>query len=174
MYELKRKAVVCLDSNVVIWGFVGEADRNNFDKLEKSRQLIEECSKLGVNAFIPSIVLAEVVSGCENIDKAAKLYSGITKKFRVAPFDGFAAYHYALLWQRKKELQRNRNQNLSGRRDALKADCMIIATAIALKAECIFTGNNEVKVFRELAQAKIQVEAPPGFSRQGELLDFEN
>ncbi|MEM9452269.1 MAG: PIN domain-containing protein [Cyanobacteria bacterium P01_E01_bin.6] len=168
MYELRRGDIVCFDSNVIIWGFIQESDTTNADKISKSIHLIEECSRLEVNVVIPSIALAEVISGCKSKKTAEKIHSEIFKSFRVVPFDSMAAFQYSELWRVKKKSQKGKNK-IEGTRNTLKADCMIIATALSAKAHCIYTGNNEVEKFKKLAQSKIEVESPPGFLQQTTL-----
>ena len=173
MHQLKRKDIVCFDSNVVIWSICSESGaelaETELAKIEKARHLLEECSRLQINVYVPSVALAEVISGCKDSQEATNLQRLLFKHFRIAPFDAFAANIYADLWRLKKEFKQNGIQ-IDGARKALKADCMIIATAIAVKAKCIYTGDGEVEKFKKFAQSRIAISGPPSFASQTAIL----
>lgn len=165
MRKLKRGELICIDTHIVIWGILKEARPHDQAFIEKAEHFFEECSELNIKVIIPSVVLGEVLAGCEPSDKPDFLQY-IQQKFIIAPYDQIASYYFSEMWRNKEELKKAQGnvEAITITRAALKADFMIIATAMAQQAQCIYT--REINNFRNFAQNSIDIEPLPGYSKQ--------
>jgi predicted nucleic acid-binding protein len=153
--------LVCFDTHMIIWGIQGlNGTPGQEERIKKAEYLISLCEKDDVTIMVPSIVLAEVLCALDT-----RLHAEVAKlmnyRFMVPPFDGQAALQFAKIWQNKKPIP-----DIS--RQEMKADYMIIATALARKAECIYSEDKKLKNF---AQDYIEVKPLPALpDTQIELL----
>ena len=70
------------------------------------------------------------------------------KTFRIIPFDDLAAKYFAEIWQKNKASRMTaREKGIS--RAEIKADYMIVATAAAHKAFCIYSNDPHLPMFSE-------------------------
>ena len=70
------------------------------------------------------------------------------KQFIIAPFDALAASKFSLIWQANKpadDAKQIIREHIT--RAELRADSMIVATAVARKAECIYSHDKWIKTF---------------------------
>jgi hypothetical protein len=82
--------------------------------------------------------------------------------FVTAPFDLPAASRFAILWNERQQnnVIRDLQQIHKATREELKVDCLIVATALAREAACIYSHDVKLKTF---AGESIQVlELPVG------------
>jgi len=144
---MSEPAIVCFDTQVLIWGIKREAAPKQTGLIERSEYLIRQCEESDTKVIIPAIVLAELLSGTDR-----RLHGNVTqivqKNFIVAPFDSQAAQKYAEMWNAQKHT-RKKLQNEGFTRSELKADCMIAAIAIVRKAGCIYTRDRGLKNFAQ-------------------------
>ena len=98
--------------------------------------------------MVPSVVLAELLTAIDQ-KHHAMVHNLIASSFLVPPFDSAASTIFAKLWQSRKDsgaIERIRSE-LGATRQELKADCMIVATGIAHKADAIFSHDLKLKNF---------------------------
>jgi len=69
--------------------------------------------------------------------------------FIIAPYGVQAAVHFASLWQDRQErnIVKDLQDTEKATRAELRADCMIVATALAQKASCIYSHDRKLKTF---------------------------
>ena len=69
--------------------------------------------------------------------------------FVTAPFDLHAASRFAVLWNDRQErnIIRGLQQTQKATREELKVDCLIVATALAQEASCIYSHDGKLKAF---------------------------
>ena len=140
-------SIVCLDTQILIWAIKEETESGQEDMVYRSQALIERLDKADKKLLIPSIVIGEFLirMPSETHQTTTNL---IQRNFMVATFDLRAASHYAKIWRAKQGKELLDELKASGKtRQELKADRMIIATAIANGAECIYSHDKGVVAF---------------------------
>lgn len=98
---------------------------------------------------MPSIVIGEVLCGVTRDDEREEFHS-LTNEFMTAPYDVPAALKFSRLFGRgasskQAEVKAIRDSGVAATsRDGLKADLMIIATALAHNASILYTHDEEM------------------------------
>jgi len=139
-------AVVFLDTNIVLWGILGQSKPDQKGMIPKAKYLFEDLSKKHHDVHISSVTLAEVLCGIP-ANKQHIVREAISKHLMVIPFDTLAAKHYGLLWREMKDngtycvLQ----EEFSMIRREFVADCMILGTAISRHASMLYTNDKKLK-----------------------------
>jgi predicted nucleic acid-binding protein len=160
-------AVVCLDTQTLIWGIKREASPGQENMILKAECLIRDLYETRTDVIIPALVVAELLMPLKEEDYSGFL-SQINQKFMVVPFDTSAAAHFATLWK----AWRDRNPNQGGKmrqptRAEMKTDLMIIATAISRQADCIYSEDSDIDKF---AQGRIVIKTLPPIFYQGSFI----
>jgi len=160
--------VVCLDTNILIWGFKKEASIGQESMILKAEHLIRSLTESKTDIIIPSLVLAELLMAVEE-ENYGDFLSNMNKQFMIVPFDTRAAFHYGKIWKQWKEQTTQSNQKKSDKptRTKMKTDFMIVATAISRKAECIYSKDSDIINFSE---GRIEVKDLPPIHQQGSLI----
>lgn len=157
-------SIVCVDTQILIWAIKEEAESGQEDMIYRSKALFERLDKSDKKLLVPSIVVGEFLIRMppETYQITSNL---IERDFIVADFDIVAAAHYAKIWRAKQNDKKLMNElsALGKTRQELKADRMIVATAIANGVECIYSHDKGVVAFgtdfvdvREVPQAPNQ------------------
>lgn len=156
---MNKKNIVCFDTHIVIWGVKKTANPEQEDCIPKAVHLIEKCEKDGIEIIIPSVVVAELLCILDD-DEKNKLLGTLEKHFLIIPFDLHAALHYSQIWRRHHGLR----AELGVTREQMKADFMIVSTAVARGASCIYSHDGPLRAF---AKGHIEIkELPPAPPRQ--------
>lgn len=72
----------------------------------------------------------------------------MTENYFIAPFDQKAALHYARMWNSRDHQKTVGELKASGlTKREIDADRMIIATAVAHQAECIYSHDKDLRKF---------------------------
>jgi predicted nucleic acid-binding protein len=144
--------LVCFDTHMIIWGVQGLNAKpgREEERIEKAKYLISTCEENDVKIMVPSIVLSEVLCAL-HMNHHVKVAELMHRRFIVSPFDVQSAIQFARIWSNKKKIT-----EIS--RHEMKADYMIIATALARKAECIYSEDKGLKNF---AQDYIEIKSLP-------------
>ena len=142
--------LVCLDTQILIWGVKGQASSGQEGMIPKAKSFLRYLDKSGIRSLVPAIVLAELLMPIPPHSRQA-FSEFMQKNFIVLPFDTKAAVHFAEIWQSKKEQQviDELMQNPEIAKAHLKADCMIVAIALARGASCIYSHDEDVQRFGE-------------------------
>lgn len=159
---------VCIDSHIFIWGIKKVAEASQQDMIARAQAFFEHLDEEGHQIIIPAPVLMEVLSP-EPLDVQEKMMTVITRSFIVAPFDAFAAQKAAELMQRRSPEIKEYRQLNQVRRDKMKFDFAIVATALANEASCIFSYDDHVVKaadglipVREIPEMRIQTTVSHG------------
>ena len=148
--------IVCFDTNILIWGIKGEATPGQEEMISKAKNLIKNCQDEKKTIIIPSVVVAEVLPSLDPRDYN-DFITLLKKNFIVPPFDTQAAAQFARMWRSNKGIRQEvMNQGVT--RDEIKADCLILAIAVARGGWCIYTHDGPMKTF---AQNYIEVRGLP-------------
>ncbi|ANV90787.1 type II toxin-antitoxin system VapC family toxin [Picosynechococcus sp. PCC 8807] len=131
--------IVCLDTNVISWGFKKTATPGQEEMLVKAEALLKDCKLKNIKILIPSLVMGESMAPLEPKDypKYTQIFS---KKAMVAQFDVRASIMYARLWHARKAACKAINMQ----KCRMKIDMMILATAIVNNADCVYTEDNDM------------------------------
>jgi len=144
--------LVCFDTNICIWGFNGQCSGNQEDNVVKAKFLIDYLSNINIDIVVPAVVLAELlarVGRSEQIAFAARMNAD---PFDVRPFDTLAAVEYARLAAKLPEETREKS----------KVDRMIVATALAVKAEAIYSHDPHIKIIaNQFIEVRLLPTPPP-------------
>lgn len=164
-----NRNLVCFDTQIVIWGMKEDAIPEQEHMIARATALIEKCQEDATKIIVPSIVVAELLSGASERE-SNQLLAALQKHFIVPPFDIQAAQYFAKLW-RDKEL-REGLKNEGATRAEMKADCLIVATAVARGARYIYSHDPKLEKF---GRGHIEVRGlpPPPPSQSTFLKDQE-
>ncbi|MBF0408885.1 MAG: PIN domain-containing protein [Candidatus Riflebacteria bacterium] len=148
---MKTIKLACLDTQILIWGIRKEATGNQTKMIEKAEVFLQQLSTNYSAVLLPSIVIAEFLVKIPYSNHPQTI-SAFSKKFRIAHFDLKVASQYAKIWRERPQIETTKDPFIS-KRD-IKADCMIIATALAHEAEVIYSHDDGLK---KMAAGKIEV-----------------
>jgi predicted nucleic acid-binding protein len=158
---------VCLDTNVLVWGVQKKATPNRVAMIERAERFLTWLAGEKETIVVPSVVLGEFLSGVPKSEHAGAL-SAFHDVFAVAPFDAAAAAIAANLWLDYKARQPTQDAASAGPgRHVIKADCQIVATAIASQASVLYSDDPDMAA---LANGRLRVEAIPSIPAQSVLL----
>lgn len=139
-------SLICFDNHVLIWGIKEQAKEGQEDKIFLAKRFIDSLND-DVFVLIPSIVMAEYLIPIPP-ELHAMVINLFRKQFIIAPFDALAASKFSLIWQKNKPTDEAKQLIKDyATRAELRADSMIVATAVARKAECIYSHDKWVKAF---------------------------
>lgn len=140
-------SLVCLDTQILSFGLLKKKPRGNEHLVHAAEDFIDWLDKRGDRILLPTVVLAELLVAVP-ADEARDVLQLIRKQWQIASFDPPAAVKFAELRRNtlaRADLRRMANPDTPGAtREALKADLMIIATAVTHKAEVLYTHNDHV------------------------------
>lgn len=157
-------ALVCLDTHFLIWGIKEESTIGQETMIPLAKAFFRHLDEEAKKVIIPSIVLFEFLMPVPP-EKHGQLIKQINGKFMVAPLDAMAAGVAAEVWHKKKSsgLVQSLMAESNITRNKLKADCGIIGTAIARKADCIYSYDNDLI---KMADGFIHVQEMPELKQQ--------
>jgi predicted nucleic acid-binding protein len=156
-------ARVALDTQVLIWGVKEEATPGQEVMIARAKRYMEHLSHGGQTVVVPTAVLAELLMRCP-IEMHAAVMNLFNQGTDIAAFDPIAVRHFGRLWHaRQAALAPLKAANPSATREKLKLDCLIVATALAAKADLICSHDPFVAVF---ANGEIPVTQIPELPEQ--------
>ncbi len=136
--------LVCFDTQIIIWGVKKQATIGQENNIEKAKYLIKLCEQDKIDVIVPSVVVAEILCGLEP-DSRNPFVELMHHRFIAPPFDTQAALQFAHIWRNKRQIQ----GEIGISRAEMKADFMIIATAVVRGAECIYSEDVGLKKFAQ-------------------------
>ncbi|NJK80323.1 MAG: type II toxin-antitoxin system VapC family toxin [Chloroflexaceae bacterium] len=135
--------VVCIDTQIVIWGVREEATPTQKDMIPKAKELFEYFGRQKIQVAFPSIVVGESL-----VRVPVPEHPNVLNKFSqfiILPYDTLSAMWFARIWQQLKDQEEiTRLQTTGLSRVELKADLMIIATAVAHGAKVLYSGDHKL------------------------------
>ena len=160
--------LVCFDSNVVIWGIKKTSTEGQEDMILKTEKFISHLDKSSTQILIPSVVLAEILS-TESKENQNKFLKIISSHFIIGDFNKLTAKIFAELFNENIEFDKQLRTENEIRKDKMKLDYMIVASAIEHNASCIY--SNDRKHLERFAKNKIKILDIPSIPEQTELFD---
>jgi len=160
-------SLVCFDNHVLIWGIKEEATEGQEDHISRTKRFIEKLPEDDI-VLIPSVVLAEFLLPIPS-NLHATVINLFNRNFKIAPFDALAASKMSLVWQTNNPPD-NVKKIIDSQttRAELRADAMIVATAIAQNADCIYSHDNWIKTF---AKGFIDVKEVPFVPKEMDIFE---
>ena len=150
--------IVCVDNHVLLWGLREFASPGQEDMIPRTKQFLASCKEQGVQILVPSVVLAELLTAIE--DRHYALTTNLlSASFPVPPFDIAAAHAFAKLWRQRQNdgLIDMLKKEHGATRQELKADCMIVATALVQKAEALYSHDSNLRKFANGALPVLEI-----------------
>ena len=164
-------SLVCLDTHVLIWAIKKEAVHGQEDMISRATALIDRLEMSGKRLLIPTIVMGEFLIKIPP-DALQATIDHLNSSFMIAPYDALAAIHYARLQRLWDSTGARSGEPFEGKtRHELKADRMIVATAVAAGAQRIYSHD---KALRAFAEGYIEVFDIPVTIEQGDFFNHIN
>ena len=158
--------MICIDTNVLIWGVQGAARAAQTAMIDRTRRWLARLARENEQIMVPAVVVGEYLHGFPLEQRDAQ-FQAISRDFFLPAFDARCAAKAAELHQIAGPPARRE----PGARVTFKADVQIIATAICHGATVIVTGN--LDEYRRIAGDRIRVTDVPEVWEQGDLLGDE-
>jgi predicted nucleic acid-binding protein len=155
--------LVCFDSIVVIWGIKKKSTEGQEDMIIKTEKFISHLDKSSTQILIPSVVLAEILS-TESKENQNKFLKIISSNFIIGDFNKLTAKIFAELFNENIEFDKKIRTENEIRKDKMKLDYMIVASAIEHNASCIY--SNDKKHLERFAKDKIKILDIPSIPEQ--------
>ncbi|HVK97411.1 MAG TPA: PIN domain-containing protein [Flavisolibacter sp.] len=138
--------IICIDSQVIVWGIKKQPTKGQEEMVSKAEYFFEWVDNNDHEIIIPTIVLGEIlVPEPETI--RAKYLAALSKAFIIVNFDTRAALKYSQLLNGRLEEIKKLQQETGTVRQKMKADHMIIATALVNNASCIYSYDEGLTKF---------------------------
>lgn len=162
--------LVCVDTHILIWGVRERAEDGQEPMIHRTKAFIEWCRSNKTTIMVPSIVVGELLTAIEP-EHYAMVVNLLESGFDLPSYDAKAATLFARLWREKQEsgLVATLQTEMQATRQELKADCMIVATAITRNAQVLYSHDGKLKKF---ANGNIEVREIPELQHQ-EVLQLE-
>lgn len=155
--------IVCLDTHILIWGIQGKASPERKEMIDKARKFLQYLSRNKVIILVPAVVLAELLMDIPP-DKHERFIQKFSASYQICPFGKREAVYFGKIWHTRnmdgtiKAVKEDLKGLGVSARSKIKFDILIIATALAWKADKIISYDNGVK---KLARDFIAVEEIP-------------
>lgn len=163
--------VVCLDTQIIIWGIKKQSIPAQTEMIYKSARLIQNLKESRAKILIPTPVIFELLLPIV-ADKREKFLSFMNRNFMVIPFDAKSAVFASRIRQEKMDAAMKEavkgDANIT--RNHIKVDCMIVAAAYVYGASIIYSHDDHVTKF---ASGYIPVEKIPDMPFQAPLFDTQ-
>lgn len=155
---------ICLDTHILIWGIKEESEPEQEVMVERAKSFLQFLRDRKALVFIPAVVVGELLTGIPEEYHQMTL-NLINQGFIIPPYDAQASAIFAKIWRdrNQKNIIEELQKKDSATRQELKADCMIVATAIGRGADKIYSHDDKLSKF---ANGFIAVELMPVIHRQ--------
>ena len=151
------KRTVCLDTNIIIWGILGEGRSGDKNKKERAEYLLQHLEGEKARVVIPAIILAEVTAKMREEDKQ-ELVNALIKHIEIIDFCTKSALEYASV--RALGMKR-KGKNFS--RKEITVDSMIVACCKANRVNEIYTDDGNLKSIAKNFMAVPELPVPPSY-----------
>lgn len=150
--------IVCIDSQICVWGIKGKSSPDQEHMIPKAERFFHYLDENKIEVLIPTIVLAEILMP-EPKEIHPEYMEVISKHFIIAPFDERSAMKYAEILNVRLEEAKDYAKDNAIRREKMKMDHAIVATAIIHGCSCIYSHDKGLASFaKDLIEVR---EIPP-------------
>jgi len=154
--------IICLDNHVLLWGIKEDCTEGQEEMIPRTKTFIDSIGN-DASVIVHAIVVGEFLMRIPK-ELHAMVINLFNKNFIIAPYDALCASKYATIWKANKPPEEAEQLiKLGATRAELKADSMIVATAVARKADCIYSTDKWIKTF---AQGFVDVKGIPFIEKQ--------
>lgn len=129
-------------------------------KIRHAQQLLEQLDKQESHTMISTIVVSELLRDVD-LDVQIDLFDVLQKRFIIVPFCARAALECAMISKQHDMKHPKQDLNSFHSNTAIKADWMILATALANGVEILYTEDKALANMAELVKDRIAVEPIP-------------
>lgn len=165
--------LVCVDTQVLIWGIKQESNSGQEQRIDDTLAFLKKLDEDGDKVLVPSVALGEMLVNASE-ERRGELNAYVVEVFRIVDYDAQAALIFARLYQKylndRRSVESNQRPSHLQNRHKMKADLMIIATALAHQADIICSDDDGV---RKLAQAHLRVMGIPPAPPEQKRLDLQ-
>lgn len=150
--------IACIDCCILIWGIQKVAPDGRKEKVDQTLNLLDRLLLEHASVIVPSVILGEFLVRIPTIEHEENIHL-IQKSFKIYPVDTNVAVHYARIWN--KHHQDDRDPDCT--RVKMKIDFLVVAIAVANKADVIYSEDPHIKKF---AAGFVDVEDVPVINYQ--------
>lgn len=141
-------AIVCLDSNIMVWGVKEVASSSQMDMIPRAKDFLKWLDDNDKQIMISTPVVAELLMPIPLVDHYSFLQT-LKQRFLIFPFDELAAMKCAEIWQTKSKdpdlVEYKKTYQIS--KQEIKFDYQIAAIAVTRGVECIYSHDPHLKKF---------------------------
>lgn len=145
----------CFDTDMISYLLIPNSKDPNWPERHKVvRILFDDLRSKKVDFYLPSLVVFELLMTYEEPDKRRELHHLLTETFKIASFDISSAEVGAELLS--KIGYQKKHPDIAGEtRKLYKTDAKILAIAISINAEILYTNNP--KDFSKIADGRLRI-----------------
>jgi predicted nucleic acid-binding protein len=157
--------MICFDTQVLIWGVQSTGHEGREAIVERTRKYIGWLQKHKEQIMLPAPAVTEYLVGFEPDEQQRQLHA-IERALLVAAFDMPAAAMAARILGRRLDMEKIARDH-SLRRQKLKVDAFIVATAIIQNVESLVSNDPHMK--KLAGGSSLKVIEVPEITEQGLL-----
>jgi predicted nucleic acid-binding protein len=136
--------MISLDCHTLIWGVQKRASAGQEAMIEKATRFFLHLDEKNIRAIVPSVVVFEYLAGLPVEEHSASL-AVFTKRFIVPAFDLKVAALAGQIYADREHIKSIQKEDYVGRKQFLKMDVCILATARANGATTIICHDAGLK-----------------------------
>ncbi len=160
--------MVCLDTHIIVWAIRKDCTNGQEEMVPRATALIHGLREEKAKIMVPACVLGEFLAAMHP-SLYREVQAFMEGRFFIAPYDGKAALIAGeMMYARGSFSELVKSSGI--RRNEVRTDAEIIATAIAHKADKIIT--QDLRHFRKLAAGRIRIEGVPELAPQQGYLNL--
>jgi predicted nucleic acid-binding protein len=133
----KSQRVVAIDTMTLVWGIRRKGPE---EKIKHAGYLFKELEQEEAQIIVPSVVVMEFITPMRSSEERANVIAALSERFLIEPFDVRDAALAADLWNYGKA---KREMKKEGSRACLRADAIIVATAMNHGATEFYTEDDD-------------------------------
>jgi len=141
-------AIVCVDSNIMVWGIKETASPSQMDMIPRAKDFLKWLDDNDKQIMIPTPVVTELLMPIPLEDHYSFLQK-LRDRFLIFPFDELAAIKCAEIWQAKAkdEVLKEYRETHHVNKQQIKFDYQIAAIAVTRGVECIYSHDPHLRKF---------------------------
>ncbi len=140
--------VVCIDTQILSWAIVKKPPNSNPNLVHIATDFMQWVQDQNFTVIVPTIIVSELLIPVP-IEDHPRLLQLLSANYRIVPFDlpsarKMAEMRQAFIIQNRLRVLLDPNRP-DATKAALKADVMIIATALAHGAQALYSHNTDMR-----------------------------
>jgi predicted nucleic acid-binding protein len=141
--------LACLDTQILVWGLKEQATEVQQDMIPKAKAFLRHLDNKGTRVLVPALVVAELLMPVPP-EQHAIVTNLFERSFMIGDFNLRASSFFARIWRSKiGDGTVASLQAVGVFRAELRTDCLIVATAVAHGASCIYSNDERVRRFAD-------------------------